>query len=179
MTSLTALEVLASSERCAIKPGSWKLAPLYRAVRRCVPRPRPKVVNWARLSWLGPPVGVGFTVASGVPPSKKVTSLEPPSGISTPTGMPPAGKSPPVTVAVKVLGWLTSAGLSDAVSVVVVAVGTERSSRHSSCGRNRRVQWMAVMGTPLVGWLRSKDRINGGHPHYAVMRTPLAEWLRR
>src|SRR6266542_2114441 len=41
----------------------------------------------------------------------------------------------PVTVAVKVIGWPTFAGLADAVSVVVVGDKAVRSSRISSRGR--------------------------------------------
>src|SRR5262245_31335839 len=113
----------------------------------CVPTPRPEVVNRARLSLLGPPVGVGFTVPSGVAPSKKATSLVP-RPRRNPFRMGPAGKSPPVTVAVKVIGWPSTDGLSDDVSAVVVAVGTERSSRHSSCGRNRGVGFLFAVGWP-------------------------------
>src|SRR5262245_20811873 len=47
-----------------------------------------------------------------------------------------AGRSPPVTVAVKVIGWPTFAGLTDAVSVVVVGDRTVRSSSASRPGRN-------------------------------------------
>src|SRR5262245_50359707 len=84
------------------------------------------VVNWARPFWKPP---VMSTVARVVVPSRNLT-LSPLKVLGE--------RSPPVTVAVKVIGWPALAGLTDAVSVVVVGDKTVRSSRTSRPGRHAR-----------------------------------------
>src|SRR5262249_24281179 len=92
-TPATALDVPAASGLAVL--GWWKTSmigwrpPLYLAVMEWVPTPRAEVVNWARLSWLGPPVDFGDTVVNFVAPSRKVTW-------SVTKRSVPAVKSPPV-----------------------------------------------------------------------------------